>query len=52
MELVRAKGLFSFYEDGHQECCRVRKVGSQRPDWLAGQHMLVGRQLSIELKVQ
>eukprot|EP00983_Pelagomonas_calceolata_P075126 1152861-Pelagomonas_calceolata.AAC.4 len=27
MDLVRAKGLFSFYQDGHQECCRVRKVG-------------------------
>ena len=26
MELVRAKGMFSFYEDGHGECCRVRKV--------------------------
>lgn len=25
-ELVNAKGLFSFYEDGHQECCRARKV--------------------------
>lgn len=24
--LVREKGMFSFYEDGHQECCRVRKV--------------------------
>ncbi|XP_075495535.1 5'-adenylylsulfate reductase 3, chloroplastic-like [Primulina tabacum] len=24
--LVRSKGLFSFYDDGHQECCRVRKV--------------------------
>ncbi|KAF9589252.1 hypothetical protein IFM89_021691 [Coptis chinensis] len=24
--LVRAKGLFLFYEDGQQECCRVRKV--------------------------
>jgi phosphoadenosine phosphosulfate reductase len=24
--LVRQKGLFSFYEDGHQECCGVRKV--------------------------
>ncbi len=23
---VRKKGLFSFYEDGHQECCGVRKV--------------------------
>jgi len=20
--------MFSFYEDGHQECCRVRKVGA------------------------
>ncbi|HET7738574.1 MAG TPA: phosphoadenosine phosphosulfate reductase family protein, partial [Tepidiformaceae bacterium] len=24
--LVREKGLFSFYKDGHQECCGVRKV--------------------------
>eukprot|EP01018_Ginkgo_biloba_P039279 Gb_23727 [translate_table: standard] len=24
--LVRSKGLFSFYEDGHQECCKIRKV--------------------------
>lgn len=23
---VRAKGLFSFYEDGHAECCELRKV--------------------------
>ena len=27
-DLVRAKGLFSFYEDGHTECCRVRKVSA------------------------
>ncbi len=25
-ELVRKKGLFSFYRDGHQECCGIRKV--------------------------
>lgn len=25
-ELVRNKGLFSFYRDGHQECCGIRKV--------------------------
>jgi|UniRef100_A0A7S4CT86 adenylyl-sulfate reductase (glutathione) len=25
--LVRQKGMFSFYEDGHKECCTVRKVG-------------------------
>lgn len=24
--LVRQKGLFSFYVDGHQECCGIRKV--------------------------
>lgn len=24
--LVREKGLFSFYRDGHQECCAIRKV--------------------------
>lgn len=24
--MVREKGLFSFYQDGHQECCRLRKV--------------------------
>ncbi len=24
--LVRAKGLFSFYQDGHKECCGIRKV--------------------------
>ena len=24
--LVRKKGLFSFYEDGHEECCGIRKV--------------------------
>ncbi|KAG8080417.1 hypothetical protein GUJ93_ZPchr0007g5285 [Zizania palustris] len=42
-ELVRAKGLFSFYEDGHQECCRVRKVRPLRRAlrglraWITGQ---------------
>jgi phosphoadenosine phosphosulfate reductase len=24
--LVSKKGLFSFYEDGHQECCGIRKI--------------------------
>jgi phosphoadenosine phosphosulfate reductase len=24
--LVREKGLFSFYQDGHTECCNIRKV--------------------------
>jgi len=25
-ELVNEKGLFSFYRDGHAECCKIRKV--------------------------
>ena len=25
-ELVRNKGLYSFYTDGHKECCSIRKV--------------------------
>lgn len=42
-ELTRTKGLFSFYEDGHQECCRVRKVRPLRRAlkglnaWITGQ---------------
>jgi len=42
-QLVRGKGLFSFYEDGHQECCRVRKVRPLRKAlkglraWITGQ---------------
>ncbi|GAV72905.1 Thioredoxin domain-containing protein/PAPS_reduct domain-containing protein [Cephalotus follicularis] len=41
--LVRNKGLFSFYEDGHEECCRVRKVRPLRRAleglraWITGQ---------------
>ena len=30
MDLVRTKGLFSFYTDGHNECCKIRKVRAQR----------------------
>lgn len=43
LELVNEKGLFSFYEDGHQECCRVRKVRPLRKKlgtlkaWITGQ---------------
>lgn len=43
MDLVREKGLFSFYEDGHGECCRVRKVKPLRRQlatldaWITGQ---------------
>jgi phosphoadenosine phosphosulfate reductase len=41
--LVREKGLFSFYRDGHQECCGIRKVEPLRRAlsalnaWITGQ---------------
>jgi phosphoadenosine phosphosulfate reductase len=40
---VTEKGLFSFYEDGHQPCCGIRKVDplrkklSQLDAWITGQ---------------
>ena len=42
-QLVAAKGLFSFYRDGHKECCGIRKVEplqrALRPlrAWITGQ---------------
>ena len=42
-KMVREKGLFSFYKDGHQECCGVRKVEPLRralgtlSAWVTGQ---------------
>jgi len=42
-KLVRQKGLFSFYRDGHQECCGIRKVEPLRralsplAAWITGQ---------------
>ena len=41
--LVREKGLFSFYRDGHKECCGIRKVEPLRralsnlEAWVTGQ---------------
>jgi phosphoadenosine phosphosulfate reductase len=41
--LVSEKGLFSFYRDGHQECCGIRKVEPLRrrlstlDAWITGQ---------------
>ena len=41
--LVAEKGLYSFYEDNHQECCGIRKVGPLRKHllrtdaWVTGQ---------------
>ena len=42
-QLVSEKGLFSFYEDGHSECCGIRKVNPLRRKlatvdaWITGQ---------------
>lgn len=42
-KLVEEKGLFSFIEDGHQECCQIRKVKPLRNKlstlnaWVTGQ---------------
>ena len=42
-QLVRQKGLFSFYEDGHSECCGIRKVTALKRKlasvdaWVTGQ---------------
>jgi len=41
--LVKEKGLFSFYRDGHQECCSIRKIEPLRrylanfDCWITGQ---------------
>jgi phosphoadenosine phosphosulfate reductase len=41
--LVNEKGLFSFYRDGHEECCAIRKVAPLRrvlaslDAWITGQ---------------
>ncbi len=42
-DLVKRKGLFSFYRDGHQECCAIRKIEplkrklSSLDAWITGQ---------------
>jgi len=42
-DMVNAKGLFSFYEDGHGECCGIRKVAPLKKKvgtldaWITGQ---------------
>jgi len=42
-EMVNKKGLFSFYQDDHKECCGIRKVAplrkrlSQANAWMTGQ---------------
>ena len=42
-KLVKEKGLYSFYRDGHEECCEIRKIGPLRrklktlDGWITGQ---------------
>jgi phosphoadenosine phosphosulfate reductase len=42
-DLVRRKGLYSFYQDGHEECCQIRKIDPLRRKlagisaWVTGQ---------------
>ena len=42
-QLTAQKGLFSFYKDGHEECCAIRKVAplqralATRRAWITGQ---------------
>lgn len=42
-KLVNEKGMYSFYDDNHQECCGIRKVGPLREHlltldaWITGQ---------------
>lgn len=42
-EFVKSKGLYSFYEDGHGECCGIRKIAPLRrrlatlDGWITGQ---------------
>jgi phosphoadenosine phosphosulfate reductase len=49
---VKRKGLFSFYEDGHEECCGIRKVEPLRrrlasvDAWITGQR----RDQSVETR--
>src|SRR5690554_5817771 len=54
---VREKGLFSFYEDGHQQCCGVRKTAPLKlklatlDAWFTGQRrdQSPGTRSNIEL---
>lgn len=55
--LVRSKGLFSFFEDGHKECCGIRKVqplrralGDYRA-WITGQRHDQSPETRAELPV-
>ena len=40
---VKEKGLFSFYEDGHQQCCSVRKIKPLRRRLASAQAWITGQ---------
>lgn len=42
-DLVRQKGLFSFYADGHEECCSIRKVEPLRRRLLRSRAWMTGQ---------
>lgn len=56
--LVRAKGLFSFYHDGHAECCGIRKVAPLRRHlatlraWITGQRRDQSRTRSALMQIE
>jgi len=55
--LVRTKGLFSFLEDGHQQCCSIRKVEPLRRQlatlraWITGQRRDQNPQSRADLEI-
>lgn len=55
--LVKEKGLFSFYKDGHKECCAIRKVGPLKKQlltldaWITGQRRDQSQGTRTELAV-
>jgi phosphoadenosine phosphosulfate reductase len=57
-KLVKEKGLFSFFEDGHQECCSIRKIEPLREHllgldaWITGQRRDQSPTRSIVPQVQ
>jgi len=56
-KLVEEKGLYSFYQDGHKECCAVRKVDALKRKlgtvdaWITGQRKDQSKDTRAELNV-
>lgn len=47
--LTTRKGMFSFYQDGHQECCGIRKVQPLRKNL---QHLMAGLPVSVKTRAR